>query len=259
MTETDDRRNDMIRKVQALWSKADDAAATDHEREAFAAKARDLMAKWQIDELVLATGSGKREDVIVSDILIERAGQSSDVSDQRIALADYIGRGNRCRCVIRRVPASVDMDGGAIVGGTYLTVCGYRSDVDMVRALFGSLVVDMMMAVADEPISHLGKVQQRNYRENFCDGYAWRIRERLQEINKEVEHIAESSNGMALVLVDRKQAVNDFFSEMFPRLGTQRVKRKEHNEGAVRCGKAAGDSANLSKGGVSGGKRGLNA
>src|SRR4249919_2726306 len=101
---------DIVRRVQALWAKADDPAATGPEREAFVAKARELMAKHAIDEIVLSeakSASGVREDVVLSDILLYATDQekSSLVPDQRMKLAHYIAMHNRCKGIITEKPA----------------------------------------------------------------------------------------------------------------------------------------------------------
>lgn len=240
-------RDDIIRKVQALWAKADDAAATEPERDAAISKARDLMAKYTIDEMVLneAKAAGDKEDVILMDIRITKEGDDL-VSDQAIMLAHFIGTHNRCRQVIQTRGATVSSaTGDPIDGGTFLTVCGYRSDCEMVRDLYRELAADMMLAVILEPTSHMGARDKKNYFANFCDGYAVRIDERLGEINKRVHEVAESTGSMALVLRSREHAVADTFEQMFPNLSTHRMSAVRRDVNAQERGAAAADKAEL--------------
>ena len=244
-------RDDVIRKVQALWAKAD-ATNFEAEREAFVAKARDLMAQYTIDEMVLQeAGQGAVEAVVMADIRImfDDDKDSNDVADQRIMLANFIGIHNRCKCVVRRMPASVGEDGRPIRAGTYLTAVGFKSDVDTVRAMYSLIAVDMMFCMLQEPTSHMRAAEKRNYFANFADGYAWRISERLAEINRKVhdmaEHTETSHGSMALVLQSREVEVADRFAQMFPKLGKQKVAKFSHDPNAQKRGQRAAENADL--------------
>lgn len=252
-------REDMIRKVQALWRQADDSSVSDAEKDAFVSKARDLMAKYAIDEMVLEEASGVREAVVLSDIRIfEEGSRAVLVPDQRIYLAHVIGTHNRCRSVIRRMPASIAMDGTPIKAGTYLTTVGFKSDTETVRLLYLALGVDMISAMTDEPTDHMNKSQRDNYFVNFCDGYVTRIDRRLADVNRKVHEVAESTNGMALVLRSKEVEVADTFAKMFPKLGKQKVSRFSYDPNAQERGKVAADKANIGAGrsGVGQGTRG---
>lgn len=249
-------REDMIRKVQALWRQADDASTTSAEKDAFIAKAQEMMAKYAIDEMVLEEASGSREAVILSDIRIFVEGKNTLVPDQRIYLAHIIGTHNRCKSVIRRMPASVSPDGEPIKAGTYLTTVGFKSDTLTVRLMYTILGTDMISAMMDEPTDHMTGPQQKNYYANFCDGYVDRIDGRLRDINRRVHEVAESTNGMALVLRGKELEVADTFKQMFPKLGSQKVTKFQHDPNARERGAAAADKADLGGKGVGQGTRG---
>lgn len=241
-------RDDVIRRVQALWAQADHPNTSPAEREVFVDKARELMAKYTIDEMVLneAKSGNQREDVVLMDIRISKDGEAEWIADQAILLAHFIGTHNRCRQVIQRKSASVDVESGApIAGGTFLTVCGFRSDCEMARDLYKSLATDMILAVALEPTSHMNKRDKDTYAANFCDGYAMRIDERLGSINRRVHEIADEGGSMALVLRSRESEVKDFFDEMFPNLKTQKMAAVRRDDNARARGSAAADKAEL--------------
>lgn len=252
----------MIRKVQALWRQADDAAATESEKETFVSKARELMAKYAIDELVLEESSGVKEAIVMADIKVFDEGKTTLVPDQRIYLAHVIGTHNRCKSVIRRMPASVDAEtGAAIKAGTYLTVVGFRSDTITVRLLYQAIGADMIFAMTEEPTDHMTKKQRENYFVNFCDGFVYRIDQRLKDINRRVHTLAEETQGstgsMALVLASKELEVANQFQALFPQLGKAKVSRFQHDPNAQARGAAAADKTNLGGTGVgSGGPKG---
>lgn len=253
-------REDMIRKVQALWAKADDAAATPAEREAAIDKARELMAKYTIDEMVLNEAKGAaKEDVILMDIRVTKSGEAEMVADQAVMLAHFIGTHNRCRQVIQNRDASISASTGTpIAGGTFLTVVGFRSDCEMVRDLYKNLAADMMLAAYDEPTGHMNKREKANYFANFCDGFAMRIDERLASINRRVHQIAEEGGGsMALVLRSRESEVKDTFEQMFPNLTTHRMSAVKHDPNAQARGSAAADKSELGQTKLENEKKGI--
>lgn len=252
-------REDMIRKVQGLWRQADDPASTEAEKQTFTEKARELMAKFAIDELVLEEASGVHEAIVMADIKVFDEGATTLVPDQRIYLAHVIGTHNRCKSVIRRMPASVDATTNKpIKAGTYLTVVGFRSDTITVRLLYQALGADMIFAMTEEPTDHMTKKQRENYYVNFCDGFAYRIDERLKDVNRRVHTLAEETSGgsMALVLRSRELEVHDQFANMFPNLSKQKVTRFQHDPNAQARGKAAADKSSLGGDGLGAGTRG---
>lgn len=251
-------REDMIRKGQALWRQADDPAATEAEKDAFLSKARELMAKYAIDEIVLEEASGVHEAIVLADIKIFDEGKNTLVADQRIYLAHVIGIHNRCKSVIRRMPASVDATTGApIKAGTYLTVVGFRSDTVTVRLLYQAIGADMIFAMSEEPTDHMKVAARNNYSANFCDAFVFRIDERLRDMQTRVEEIA-SEKSLLPVLRSREFEVKDQFDAMFPNLKSQKVSRMQYDQNACERGKAAANKANVggSVGGVGQGVRG---
>lgn len=252
-------REDMIRKVQALWARADHPNTPEAEKEACITKARDLMAKYTIDEMVLAEAKGIEDAVVLSDIRItsDTDTQYEMVNDQRIMLAHFIATNNRCKTVIIHKSSTVDATtGNPIVGGQFMQVVGYKSDVDMVRDLYFSLGMDMLMALFDEKTDHMKGRAYNNFAANFCDGFACRIDDRLKAIKKQVEVLAESTGNLLPVLRSRELAVQDTFTKMYPSLTTVRMAKMQYDPNAQARGRAAADKADLGQSKVGGGSRG---
>ena len=250
---------DVVRKVQALWAKADDPAATGPEREAFVAKARELMAKHAIDEIVLSEASKTEEAVVVADILLFASGNKSSefVSEQRKKLAHYISMHHRCQGIITTKHATVREDGTPQYAGEYMILVGFKSDVTMVRLMYRSLGTDMITACMLEPTEHLTRKEKNVFDVSFCEGYALRIERRLAEVDRRVEEMAEADGSLLPVLMSRKDLVQRKVKDMFPNLTNAREKRFTFDPDAAARGKAAADKANLGSATGIGGSRGV--
>lgn len=257
-------QEDIVRKVQALWRKVDDPASTDAEKKAAADKARELMARHAIDEIVLQEQSNGKEAIVMADILLYEEGDEDDtlVPDQRMTLAFLIARNTRCKAIITDKEAGIYEDGSAQVGGCYMLVYGYKSDVAMVELLYTALMSDMIVAFYKTDLRHVKKQAQRtNIMVNFCVGYVRTIRYRLEEINKTVHDIAESDGSLLPVLRSREMAVQDAFDSLYPPEQRTSVEVKGYtvDPNAQLAGAAAADKADLGGTAVSGRKEALEA
>lgn len=254
-------QEDIVRRVQALWKKADDPAATEHEKAAAVAKARQLMAKWAIDEIVLSEASPTHEEVIIADILlfeidgddVDAAEAASLVPDQRMILANYIARNNRCKGIITEKEAGIYEDGSAQLAGKYMLVLGFRSDVRLVEVMYTALMADMIVAFYRTDLRHVKKAKDRNtIMVNFCEGYVHRIGKRLVDINQTVHEVAAADKSLLPVLRSREAAVVDKFDEMWPpdeRVSVP-VKGFKYDENAQAAGAAAAEQADLGGKGI---------
>lgn len=256
-------RDDIIRKVQSLWQRADHPNTPEAERQSCIAKAQELMAKYTIDEMVLQESSGKQDAIILSDIRITTEGDSlAYVDDQRILLGHFIALHNRCQTVIRVQGSSIDgKTGEPVKGGTFLTVVGYQSDVDMVKDLYVALGMDMLTGMFAEKVDHVPARERKAKFASFCDGYAMRIGERLAAIatrvqTMAVEHDHDSGTSMALVLRSKEVAVRDTFADMFPNLKVQKIKTFKYDANYAERGRQAANKADLGQTKVGGGSRG---
>jgi hypothetical protein len=243
-------QEDVVRRVQALWAKADDPAASPHEKEAAIAKARELMAKWAIDEIVLSEASPTHEEVIIADILMFEEDDEDEtlVPDQRMILANYIVRNHRCKCVMTWKDAGIYADGSAQVAGRYMLVFGFRSDVRMVEVMYTALMSDMIVAFYRTNLRHVKRKKDReSIMVNFCEGYVHRIGKRLADVNREIHKMAETDGSLLPVLRNREAAVTDKFDEMFPpdSIESVAVKGFKYDPNAQAAGAAAAERADL--------------
>jgi hypothetical protein len=197
----------VVAKVRALLAKAE---STDFpaEAESLTAKAQELITRHAIDRAVLAVG-GDDEHPIARRVPIDEpyAGAKSH-------LLAVVARANGCRTV------ATDALG-------FVTVFGYRDDVDTVELLHSSLLVQATRAMAglarDEPAG--SRVRSRAYRRAFLFGFAAQIGRRLHEAAARETREAEARVGSTLlpVLASRQEQVVAEVSRVFPRLVSKRI------------------------------------
>ncbi|HMS90361.1 MAG TPA: hypothetical protein PKE56_18070, partial [Acidimicrobiales bacterium] len=113
----------------------------------------------------------------------------------RLDLLDSVSEASCCRIV-----TSTGWDGR--IG----TVVGYETDVSAVDVLYTSLMIQATVAMKGETVP-VGE-NTTAFRRSFLFGFSGRIAERLREANRIVtdEIQADTSDSVALVLVDRKKA-----------------------------------------------------
>jgi hypothetical protein len=248
-------RSALIKIVQDLWRKAENPATPDGERDSLIRKANEMMAKYQIEEMVLneAKLADNRENIVLVNIRITEDGRKAIVPEQRIALVAMIARYNRVRCVVKDQHETVDDSGDVarrVPGGRFVVMVGFKSDCDFVRELFIGVGMDMMQAMMLEPS------QKDNYRQEFCAGFVDRIGTRLAAMEREVKKGAEDV-GMGLVLVSRTDLVAAAFKDAFPYVVSRGVSgRGKYDPTARGRGAAAANSSDLGQGKVGGGGKG---
>jgi hypothetical protein len=245
--QADDR---MLSRIRALLAKAE-ATEYAEEAEALSARAQELMAKYSIDQALLAAESGRKDAPAGRRIAVDNPYEAAKAS-----LLQAVATANRCRVVWSKE-----------VG--LATVVGFDTDLDAVELLFTSLLVQAssaMLHAGSRQDAH-GRSRTRAFRQSFLLSYAIRIGERLSQA---AEHATEEaaaeqeaaagqpagavagadsaqSAGTALVpfLARRRQAVDDAVDEMFgDTLRRGRSVRATDAEGWA-SGRAAADLANL--------------
>lgn len=248
---------DMIRKIQACLNLANDPGATADEKAAAQHRAEVLMAKYEIDEAGLFVenrdaGGNAAKDVVLTSFFIRGAGDNF-IPLQRTYLADTLAKTMNCRAVLENKQASADVETGApIPGGEYLSIVGFRSDVENAKNLYMLLVPDIALAVAME------KQTSTNYVKQFAQGYVDEIGRRLRAMRRNVERAVEEEKGasMALVLVNKAEVVKSKFDEMYPNLTSARVRPDSKFDGNARArGAQAAQRADLGGGKLAGGTR----
>jgi hypothetical protein len=204
-------RDDMIRKVQALWNKADSKGVSDFERDALMVPDQRMKLAHYISMhhrcmgIVTHLPAGVREDgtVVYAGKYLRIVGYKSDTH---------------------------------MVRSLYLAL-GF----DMIEALTNEMADPKVQKVTK------GKVQRLAYQAEFCDGFASRVEERLREIETRIAQMAAEHQGGSLLpaLRSRVQAVQDRVRDMYGELGAVEMRRFERNDNARRRGAAAADSADL--------------
>lgn len=235
-----DSKLDVVRK---LLAKAEHPSTPAAEAEALSAKAEELMARYAIDQALLmadSPGKGRPESQVVH------------------VPAPYLGPKVRLLGAVAsaydvRSAYVVQSGGGDRVGR--VTLVGYRSDLQVVEVLFTSLLLQATAAMLREDDGG----RPRSFRQSFLLGFAARVGQRLRRTRlvARQEATAERGTGAELVLVDRRQAVDSAYREMFPRL--RAVRMSSSNYDGSWAGQRAGDTASLSTGrnAMGGGRRAL--
>jgi hypothetical protein len=235
----------MLSRIRALLAKAE-ATEYAEEAEALSARAQELMAKYSIDQALLAAESGRKDEPAGRRIAVDNPYEAPKTS-----LLQAVATANRCRVVWSKE-----------VG--LATVVGFDADLDAVELLFTSLLVQASAAMlhAGSRQDAYGRSRTRAFRQSFLVSYAIRIGERLshaaehatQEAAAEQEAAAgqpagavAGAGGTALVpfLAARQRAVDDAVDEMFgDTLRRGRSARVTDAEGWA-SGRAAADLASL--------------
>src|SRR5690606_35261253 len=124
------------------------------------------------------------------------------------------------------------------------TVIGYETDVSAVDVLYTSLMIQATVAMKAESVP-VGE-STTAFRRSFLFGFSERVAGRLREANRIItdEIQADSSDSVALVLVDRQKAVDE---DLFRRYGKLRSLGASAGLGGsgVGAGRAAGSRADL--------------
>ena len=215
---------DITSKVRALLNKSENTD-NEHERDAFLAKAQEMMERHAISmaQIEASRPSEVREPV---EARVEWAARSVGKSAKG-SLAVSIAKSNRCQVV-----AGYDQT---------LVFQGMPEDVDFCVMLYTSLCLQAEQAY--DPRKKPEWTHGRTYRASFFEGYASRVRARIDEQARARRSEARSS-GADLVLVGIEQKVAEKFGRA--RYGSRRVC---DTCGAGRSdGAAAGARADLSAG-----------
>ena len=221
----------ILGKIRALLAKAESTEFPE-EAEALSARAQELMAKYSIDQAVLAAQKGRRDSPAGRRLPVDNPYESPKAS-----LLQTVAKANRCRTIWHK---ELGMS----------TVVGFQADLDAVELLFTSLLVQANAAMlrAGAKRDAYGRSRTRAFRQSFLIAYATRIGERLSQATEHAEQqAATASSGQDLlpVLRARQQTVDDAVGDMFgDTLTSGRAIRATDGEGWY-SGRAAADMATL--------------
>lgn len=225
--EIDPTTKRMADKVKALLAKALGTDSFD-EREALTRRAEHLIAKHRID-MALLVEAGKAEDPIAVEQFHLRPPYAKEFRATLSCVAWSLG----CRVLVSDVGAD-----------SFAWIHGFRSDVERVKLLTFSLLAQARADLASTPVPHGSKIAP--FRRAFLRGYAYRIGERLQELEERTGARAEQEHaGTALVLVDREARLDAYWAEQTAGVETAKPLGKVSERSGARAGYRAGDSADL--------------
>lgn len=215
-------------RVRALLAKAE---STDYEAEAetFTAAAQRLMAKYSIDNAMLAAQPGGDGAARPSGI---RVGIDAPYEHPKAVLLNVIADANRCRAIWSQELG-------------FATVLGFGADLAGVELLFTSLLVQAQTALVRTGTKKHGggKSRSKTFRQSFLSAFASRIGERLAETVS--EEIASRGTDLVPVLAALEQEVEQAVERMFPNLTSRPIRSAWDREGWT-AGRSAADEASLS-------------
>ncbi|MCZ2526212.1 DUF2786 domain-containing protein [Streptomyces sp. HB2AG] len=213
---------ELLAKVRALLRQAEDPAATEQEAELFREKATELMAKYGIEQAMLH--AERPETDRLTDRLVEVA---DPWARQSQLLLGTIAFALRCQAVTldRR-----DRQAGRVRRRVHLF--GYASDLRRADVLYTSLRLQMLSGADRANALHRPPGESvKAYKRSWMYGFIREVVNRIKEVERAVQGDAErrfsddgphdgqqSGRSVALVLFDRRKAVEARVSVEYPKL-----------------------------------------
>lgn len=227
---TDDKLLDKVRKLLAQAERA----STEGEAEVFNAKARELIARYGIEEALLAA-SGQKKDSIIQ----RRIEMDQPYATDKSTLLQYIAVALRCTTIRLHSAARSRTRASVIIG--------FGSDVERVELLYTSLLLQATTQVVKVRPSWTGE-SVAAYRRSWLRGFATAVHHRLVAAERKAEQASTAAGDQAsgvstaLVLVDRTAQVDAAMDALFPHA---RASRRTLTGSGTHSGYAAGTRADL--------------
>lgn len=210
----------MLERVRRLLSKAE-GAATDAERDAYNAKAAELIARYGIDEALLAAQQQAPQHAADRVVVLDPP-YARDKGSLLAAVAGPL----RVRAVLRQVRSP----GPSSANALSMHLFGMAADLERVDVLYTSLLVQAAHGLA---VVRPKRVTESvaAYRRSWMIGFAYIIQQRLAMAEAEMQRRAEAATGsgaastgpsVSLVLADRTALVDAAVLSAYPRLRSAR-------------------------------------
>jgi hypothetical protein len=202
-------------RIRKLLAQAEHPNTSPTEAEAFTAKAAALIARYGIDRALLAATDP------TTDLLADRTIHvDAPYARDKATLAAWVGMALGCRCTI---------SGPHPRGQIRVAVFGFASDIDRAELLYTSLLIQASnaLAVVRPPWGE----HPAAFRRTFYGGFAAAVSRRLKaaEARAQKEHTTHSHAGggssVALVLADRHDQVDRYYTQRNPNIGKARPRR----------------------------------
>lgn len=239
-------REATLRRVRGLLDQAERTTYPD-EAETFAAKAAELMARYRIDEAMLARTDRRHDRGIVEASIDLGRGQYVRA---RLALLAAVADAFGCRLLTSSGPH-----------GRTGHVIGQATDTEQVSLLYTSLLVQATRAADAEPCprGHASVTFRRGFLLGFAERVGDRLAGQMSGAIDDADRVGPADadgSSVAVVLADRRHQVDQWVADRYPRLG--RLGRAAPvSPGAVAQGAAAGDRADIGTRSVRGGRAAL--
>jgi hypothetical protein len=222
-----------LERIRKLLAKAEDPAVTEAEAELYNTKAAELIARYGIDNAMLAAAGRSADDLTVLKIPID-----NPYSRDKASLLTNVAYPLRCRTLLHR-------EGQSVVA---VTVFGFRSDLSRVELLFTSLLLQASTQLTRvRPDGRVFRESLAAYRRTWLHGFARAVHDRLihAEENAARDHQPSSpgQRSAELVIRDRTALVQSAFDQEYGDLRSAAPRRLSGS--GYRDGHQAGTRADL--------------
>lgn len=232
----------IVERINKLLAKAE---RTDNpeEAEAFFSKAAALQSKHAIDEIMLNAAAGNKRD----DIITKVYPLTGSYAKAHILIINSLSKPLNCKVV------QVSHGGGKISAKAH----GFRSDIERLDTLFTSVLIQAARQLKpwarDNTHNWMTAAEKYQRRKSFLIGFGEGAARKLKESMVTAE--AEATEpGVGLVLVSRRDQVEESYRETFGRLGHARSTKTDY--AAVGHGQRAGARADIGSSRVGSGNSG---
>jgi len=237
-------RDDVLDRVRKLLAKAEAKGVTEQESEALSAKAAELMARYGIEDAMLAAGASDNRKPTHKIIDIP-----NPYTEAKITLLTSIARPMRVQTVILE-----SSHGKTKVYRVHMF--GFEVDLQRVEIMFTSLLLQATSQVIRKtpPILDNGRRQGTiAFRDRWITGFAWAVGRRIEQAEKAAKTEAQAEQtaagdgkpGVALVLASRDGLVEQLMNDTYPHLTSGKARNLSGGREALWDGYAAGERADI--------------
>lgn len=229
-----------IRKLMKLAGNNPNA----HEAAAAAAKAQELMLRWKLDSATIAIDEPSADEPVEGYYAHEPLFSGRRIASWRIRLFTTLCSHNSCKPIITT-------NRGGSTRGSDLRVIGARSNVEMVRWLFGYVAAEIeRLAVSAHP-DGLTRGEGKTWANEFRHGAVVGVGRTLYEMSERVtaEYKATATGTRALMVLDRdRDALRAYIKESGEKFQTRTTSTGSYNNTtARRAGERAGSGISMNR------------
>lgn len=229
MTDGNSGNDDIVRKIEALMRQAE-STQYEAERNAFMAKADQLILRYQIDQAQIFATSHRNETPIIREVWTDNPWEVS--KGQLLAV---IAKQYNCR------PIQYHRSKG--VGKRLRKLVGFTSDIDVTLVIWTSIQIQAFSQMERAWNEYEGYDHGKTWKVNFLDGFVYRLSGRFAEMKKENEK--EIGGDLLPVLFDRKSQVDDYTDDAFPNLRKGSALQRRSSAAGMRAGGEAANRADI--------------